>query len=63
VGPCIDPDALERYALGHTSASETAALEEHLLVCPDCQNRLRVRRTTSGPCGRRSRASAANLNR
>jgi len=39
--PCIDPDALERYALGQMSESETAALDEHLLVCHACQDWLR----------------------
>ncbi len=31
---------LERYALGRLPAAETERLEEHLLVCTECQDRL-----------------------
>jgi len=35
-------DQLERYALGMVSSEEELApLEEHLLVCPECQDKLR----------------------
>lgn len=33
-------DALERYSLGSASEAEAEAFEEHLLVCPECQDRL-----------------------
>lgn len=33
-------DALERYAMGRLSEPELAGLEEHLLVCESCQDRL-----------------------
>ncbi len=33
-------DVLERYALGNSRATEIEALEEHLLVCAHCQERL-----------------------
>lgn len=33
-------DVLERYALGNAHAAEIEALEEHLLVCSHCQERL-----------------------
>lgn len=32
--------ALEQYALGRLPEDELASLEEHLLVCPGCQDRL-----------------------
>ena len=34
-------DALELYAMGTLPDSETGPLEEHLLVCHECQDRLR----------------------
>ncbi|MBZ5609481.1 MAG: zf-HC2 domain-containing protein [Acidobacteriia bacterium] len=38
---CDFPDnLLERYAMGKLSEQESAPLEEHLLVCPPCQQRL-----------------------
>jgi len=37
---CIDPDDLERYALRNLSETEAAALEEHPLICLECQDRL-----------------------
>ena len=36
----IDGDTLERYAMNQLPGAELAPVEEHLLVCPDCQNRL-----------------------
>jgi hypothetical protein len=33
-------DALERYAMGRSPEPELAELEEHLLVCESCQDRL-----------------------
>lgn len=36
----IDPEQLEKYALGHLSEAENAALEEHLLICSQCQDDL-----------------------
>jgi len=33
-------EVLERYALGNARAAEIEPLEEHLLVCSDCQERL-----------------------
>ena len=33
-------DLLERYALGHARAAEIEPLEEHLLICADCQELL-----------------------
>jgi len=33
-------DVLERYAMGRLPEPELAEFEEHLLVCPSCQNRL-----------------------
>lgn len=34
-------DALEEYCLGTLAPAAVGALEEHLLVCPSCQRRLR----------------------
>jgi hypothetical protein len=36
-----DAEDLERYSLGASSPDEIARIEEHLLVCEDCRNRLR----------------------
>jgi hypothetical protein len=36
----IDDEQLELYALGRTPEEPLPAIEEHLLVCEDCQNRL-----------------------
>lgn len=33
-------DALEEYALGLLPEEQVAEIEEHLLICPDCQQRL-----------------------
>src|SRR5580700_4943154 len=35
-------EALERYAMGRSAGPELAGLEEHLLVCESCQDRLAV---------------------
>lgn len=37
---CIDPDDLERYALGRMLDSEATALEEHLFICDVCRDAL-----------------------
>lgn len=37
----IDDSSLELYALGRVSQFEVVAIEEHLLVCPYCNERLR----------------------
>jgi anti-sigma factor RsiW len=36
----IADDLLESYAMGKLSERETAPLEEHLLLCAGCQERL-----------------------
>ena len=38
----ITEDILEAYSLGHLSAADVAPIEEHLLVCPTCQDRLQA---------------------
>jgi hypothetical protein len=38
--PHIDDDVLDRYASGSVRPELLAAIEEHLLTCPDCQTRL-----------------------
>jgi hypothetical protein len=35
-----DEEVLERYAMGTLSGPEAETLEEHLLICPACQERL-----------------------
>ncbi len=53
----ITDDFLERYSMGIHPASETGPLEEHLLVCSDCQDRLDARDRFVGAM----RAAAAKL--
>ena len=36
----IDDDDLERYVLDQLSEAEAAPIDEHLLVCQECQDRL-----------------------
>lgn len=36
----IDDDALEAYSLGRLGDAESAPVEEHLLVCAECRERL-----------------------
>src|SRR5215471_12060191 len=36
----VTADDLERYAMGKTSAEETEQIEEHLLICESCRDRL-----------------------
>ena len=36
----ISEDTLERYAMNQLPDAELAPVEEHLLVCTDCQDRL-----------------------
>ena len=36
----IAEDVLELYALGRLSEAESTPIEEHLLLCPDCQDAL-----------------------
>lgn len=38
----ISEDLLERYAMGTVPEAEQASLEEHLLVCAFCQDRLQI---------------------
>ena len=33
-------DTLEAYARGHLAEPQCALVEEHLLICVDCRNRL-----------------------
>ena len=43
VGPWethVDEETLERYAMGALGDEEEAPIEEHLLLCAGCQNRL-----------------------
>ena len=35
-----DDETLEKYSLGTLAESETAALEQHLLICSACRERL-----------------------
>jgi len=35
-----EEDLLEQYSLGRVAGSDLRALEEHLLLCPQCQDRL-----------------------
>ena len=36
----IQEELLERYSLGKLAEDESASLEEHLLICHSCQDRL-----------------------
>lgn len=36
----VDPDSLERYALNQLSEEASSAIEQHLLLCTSCQERL-----------------------
>ena len=36
----IDDDDLERYVLGQLSEADAVLIDEHLLVCQECQDRL-----------------------
>jgi hypothetical protein len=36
----VTGDSLERYAMQTLSESEVGSLEDHLLICPDCRERL-----------------------
>ncbi len=40
IGTHADNEALERYSMGMLPEPDLARLEEHLLVCPECQGRL-----------------------
>jgi hypothetical protein len=37
----MDVEDLERYSMGASSTEEAAPIEEHLLICEDCRDRLR----------------------
>jgi hypothetical protein len=37
----LEAEDLEKYSLGTSALGDTALLEEHLLTCEDCQERLR----------------------
>lgn len=65
-----DEESLERYAMGLLREEEAAPLEEHLLLCAGCRNRLTeldqflqaLRNPVSGPIpvpGKSSRQKAA----
>jgi hypothetical protein len=41
MGAHIDEEALEKYSMGNLPETDLARLEEHLLVCPGCQDRLK----------------------
>jgi len=36
----LTEDVLETYVLGQLSPPDCISAEEHLLICPDCMNRL-----------------------
>ena len=38
----ITDDILDAYSLGQMSEADLAPVEEHLLTCPDCQDRLQA---------------------
>ena len=38
----ISEDLLDRHALGKLPESEAAGLEKHVLICRECQDRLRL---------------------
>ena len=38
--PHVSPEQLELYSMGRLEAAQAAALEEHLLVCEECCERL-----------------------
>ena len=37
----VDVEDLERYSIGISSPAESTHIEEHLLICECCQDRLR----------------------
>ena len=37
----MDVEDLERYSMGNSSPAESEPIEEHLLTCEECRNRLR----------------------
>ena len=40
IGPHVNSDVLEQYAMGRLAEAEIASVEEHLLACPRCQTDL-----------------------
>jgi hypothetical protein len=38
----VTDDSLERFAMQTLVDSESAPLEEHLLICPECRDRLKA---------------------
>ena len=38
----VSDEQLDQYALKRLTEAEVAALEEHLLICPECQDRLQL---------------------
>lgn len=42
LGECISEDAIEQYAMNKLPESEMEPLEEHLLVCLPCQDRVQL---------------------
>jgi anti-sigma factor RsiW len=58
-------NALEEYALGRLPEPELASLEEHLLLCDKCRERLRtvdelieMLRVATGAAGARSKSAS-----
>src|SRR5262245_2556529 len=37
----MDAEDLERYSMGNSSPEESESIDEHLLTCEDCRDRLR----------------------
>ena len=40
--PHISDDSLEQYSLDTLHESDLSVVEEHLLICADCQDRLKA---------------------
>jgi len=40
--PHVSDDTLERFAMESLRGSESEPLEEHLLICPGCRERLKA---------------------
>jgi len=55
----MDAEDLERYSMGNTSVVESETIEEHLLTCEDCRDRLHE----TDDYLRAMRTSAARLRR
>jgi hypothetical protein len=62
----LDGEDLERYSMGTSGPEQTACIEEHLLICEGCQDRLRetddyllTMRTSAAQVRRNERAAKA----